>query len=190
MCGFVPQPHTDGRSLFVALFVFLRCTAVDECLVDIWFAETCKPTFFTFTCCYCLIQTLAQGLLGAHIHWSNSIRQAWTSGNLATNSTKFLGNKWFKIKTFDARTQRLALHNWCAVGIMQCAVAQLIDLRILFSPAKCLISLVWRSFALGCMFQWLNLRPGTWGYNCCVQLHWHLSFHNFTSNISKIKGEN
>ena len=45
-------------------------------------------------------------------------RRALTFGNLATNSTKFLGSKWFKIKTFDARTRRWVSCNWCAVGPM------------------------------------------------------------------------
>ena len=48
----------------------------------------------------------------------NKNRQAQTSESLATNSVKFHGNKWFKIKTFDARTQHWALHNLCAVGAM------------------------------------------------------------------------
>ena len=45
-------------------------------------------------------------------------QQVRTSGNLATNSKKFLGNKWFKIETFDACSQPWALRNWSAVDTM------------------------------------------------------------------------
>ena len=32
-----------------------------------------------------------------------------------------------------------------------------------------------------------NPKPGTWSYNCCVWLHWHLSFHKFDLKYFKNK---
>ena len=60
-------------------------------------------------------------------------RQAQTSESLVTNLAKFLGNMWFKIKTFNACTQRWASRTWCTVGAM---CSGLIDLSTLFSPVR------------------------------------------------------
>ena len=54
-----------------------------------------------------------------------------TTWSLASNSTKFLGNNYFKIKTIFGHTQHRASCKWWAESA--------VDLSTLFSPENCFI---------------------------------------------------